>query len=173
MTGVRRQRAAPAIRDSRRRAQRFCGLEDIMANSAPGGTDDYNTRIIEEFRANGGSVGGPWADITLILVHHIGAKSGIDRVSPLAYSLQGDSRFAIWAANGGSPIHPNWYYNLKTNPRIKAEVGTQTFTVLAEELDDTARAELWPKLVAQYPQLGDAQAKTTRQIPVFMLTRQD
>jgi deazaflavin-dependent oxidoreductase (nitroreductase family) len=155
------------------RLRRFCGLEDIMANPAPSGTDDYNTNIIEEFRANGGHVGGPWADITLILIHHTGAKSGIDRVSPLAYSLQGDSRFAIWAANGGSPIHPNWYYNVKANPRIKAEVGTQTFTVLAEELDDTARAELWPKLLAQYPQLDEAQAKTTRQIPVFMLTRQD
>jgi len=144
-----------------------------MANSAPSGSGDYNIKIIEEFRANGGRVGGPWADITLILVHHIGAKSGTDRVSPLAYSRQGDSRFAIWAANGGSPMHPNWYYNLKAHPRIKAEVGTQTFTVLAEELDDTARAELWPKLVAQYPQLGEAQAKTTRQIPVFILTRQD
>ena len=70
-------------------------------------TDDYNTKIIEEFRANGGRVGGPWAGITLILIHHIGAKSGIERVSPLACSLQGDSRFAIWAANGGSPIHAN------------------------------------------------------------------
>jgi deazaflavin-dependent oxidoreductase (nitroreductase family) len=148
-------------------------LEDIMANPAPSGTDDYNTKIIEEFRANRGRVGGPWADITLILIHHTGARSGVDRVSPLAYSRQGDSHFAIWAANGGSPIHPNWYYNLKANPRIKAEVGTQTFAVLAEELDDTARAELWPKLVAQYPQLDEAQAKTTRQIPVFMLTRQD
>jgi deazaflavin-dependent oxidoreductase (nitroreductase family) len=155
------------------RLRRFCGLENIMANSAPSGPDDYNTKIIEEFRANGGRVGGPWADITLILIHHTGARSGVDRVSPLAYSLQGDTRFAIWAANGGSPIHPNWYHNLKANPRIKAEVGTQTFTVLAEELDDTARAELWPKLVAQYPQLDEAQATTTRQIPVFMLTRQD
>ena len=144
-----------------------------MANPAPSGTDDYNAKIIEEFRANGGRVGGPWAGITLILIHHTGAKSGIDRVSPLAYSRQGDSRFAIWAANGGSSAHPNWYFNLRANPRIKAEVGTQTFTVLAEELDETARAELWPKLVAQYPQLGEAQAKTTRQIPVFMLTRQD
>jgi hypothetical protein len=61
----------------------------------------------------------------------------------------------------------------RLTPRIKVEVGTQTFTVLAEEFDDTARAELWPKLLAQYPQLGEAQAKTMRQIPVFMLTRQD
>jgi deazaflavin-dependent oxidoreductase (nitroreductase family) len=144
-----------------------------MANSAPSRPNDYNTKIIEEFRANGGRVGGPWAGITLILIHHIGAKSGIERVSPLAYSLQGDGRFAIWAANGGSPTHPNWYYNLKADHRIKVEVSTQTFTVLAEELDDTARAELWPTLVAQYPQLGEVQAKTTRQIPVFMLTRPD
>ncbi len=144
-----------------------------MANSAPSGPSDYNTTIIEEFRANEGYVGGPWSGITLTLVHHIGAKSGIERVSPLAYSRQGDGRFAIWAANGGSPAHPDWYHNLKANPRIKVEVDTQTFTVLAEELDDTARAQLWPKLVAQYPQLGDAQATTTRRIPVFMLTRQD
>jgi deazaflavin-dependent oxidoreductase (nitroreductase family) len=148
-------------------------LEDIMANSAASGPNDYNTKIIGEFRANGGRAGGPWADITLILIHHIGAKSGIERVSPLAFSAQGDGRFAIWAANGGSPTHPNWHYNLKANPRIKVEVGTQTFMVLAEELDDTARAELWPKLVAQYPSLGEVQAETTRQIPAFMLTRQD
>ena len=137
------------------------------------GPGDYNSKIIEEFRANGGQVGGPWAGITLILIHHIGAKSGIERVSPVAYSGQGDGHFAIWAANGGSPGHPNWYYNLKADPRIKVEVGAETFTALVQELDDTARAGLWPKLLAQYPQLGDVQAKTTRQIPVFMLTRQD
>jgi deazaflavin-dependent oxidoreductase (nitroreductase family) len=129
--------------------------------------------MIEEFRANEGRVGGSWAGTTLILIHHIGARSGTERVTPLGCSLQGDGRFAIVASNGGSPTHPDWYYNLKADPRIKAEVDTQTFTVLAEELDDTARAELWPKLLAQYPQLGEAQAKTTRQIPVFMLTRQD
>ncbi len=93
---------------------------------------------------------------------------------------QAEGRFAIWAANGGAPIHPNWYYNLKAHPEITVEAGTQTFTVLAEELGDTARAELWPKLVAEWPKpvagspdLGAAQARTTRQFPVFMLTRQD
>ena len=142
-----------------------------MANSAPGAANDYNTKIIEEFRANQGRVGGMWEGTTLILIHHIGAKSGIERVTPLACSPQGGGRFAIWAANGGSPTHPEWYYNLKANPRITVEVGTQTFTVLAEELDGTARASLWPKLVAQYPSIGEYQARTTRQIPVFMLTR--
>jgi deazaflavin-dependent oxidoreductase (nitroreductase family) len=148
-------------------------LEEIMANSAPGGANDYNTKIIEEFRANKGRVGGPWAGTTLILIHHIGAKSGIERVSPLGCFPQGDGRFAIVASNGGSPTHPDWYYNLEANPRIKVEVGTETFTVLAGELDGTARAELWPKLVAKAPSVGEFQAKTTRQIPVYMLTRQD
>jgi deazaflavin-dependent oxidoreductase (nitroreductase family) len=148
-------------------------LEEIMA-------DDYNTQIIKEFLANSGRVGGMWTGTTLILIHHIGAKSGTERVTPVACSPQGEGRFAIWAANGGSPTHPNWYYNLKANPEITVEVGDETFTVLAEELDGTARAELWPRLVAEWPKpvdgspdLDAAQAKSTRQFPVFMLTRQD
>ena len=141
---------------------------------------DYNTTIIEEFRANGGRVGGMWEGTTLVLLHHIGAKSGIERVTPVACSPQGEGRFAIWAANGGAPTHPNWYHNLKAHPQITVEVGNQTFTVLARELDAAARAELWPKLVAQWPKpaagspdLGAAQARTARQFPVLMLTRQD
>ena len=144
-----------------------------MANSAAGETSDYNTKIIKEFWANQGRVGGMWAGTTLILIHHIGAKSGIERVKPVACSPQADGRFAIWAANGGSPTHPNWYYNLKAHPKITVEVGAQTFTVLADELAGAARAELWPKLVAEYPTVGEHQAKTTRQFPVFLLTRQD
>jgi deazaflavin-dependent oxidoreductase (nitroreductase family) len=154
--------------------------EEIMANSAAGETSDYNAQIIEEFRANQGRVGGMWTGTTLILIHHIGAKSGIERVTPVACSPQDEGRFAIWAANGGSSNDPNWYYNLKAHPEITVEVGTQTFTVLAEELAGTARAELWPKLVAEWPKpvagspdLGAAQARTTRQFPVFMLTRLD
>jgi len=147
--------------------------KEIVANPAPGGAGGFNTTMIEEFRANEGRVGGPWAGTTLILIHQIGARSGTERVTPLGCSLQGDGRFAIVASNGGSPTHPDWYYNLKANPRITVEVGTQTFTVLAEELDGTGRAELWPKLVAEYPSIGEYQAGTTRQIPVFMLTRQD
>jgi deazaflavin-dependent oxidoreductase (nitroreductase family) len=108
----------------------------------------------------------------MILIHHIGARSGIEHVAPLACSPQGDGRFAIVAANGGSPSHPAWYHNLRANPRITAEVGTQTFPVLAEELDGTARAELWPELVAESPSVAEFQARTTRQIPVFMLTRE-
>jgi deazaflavin-dependent oxidoreductase (nitroreductase family) len=147
--------------------------EEIMADSAAGGASDYNTEIIKEFRANQGHVGGPWTGIPLILIHHTGARSGIERVTPVAYHPQPDGRLAIWAANGGSPAHPNWYYNLKAHPGITAEVGAQAFPVLAQELDGTARAGLWAKLVAVYPQLAEAQARTTRQIPLFVLTRQD
>jgi deazaflavin-dependent oxidoreductase (nitroreductase family) len=151
-----------------------------MANSAADEASDYNTEVIREFRANQGRVGGMWTGTMLIVIHHIGAKSGIERVTPVACSPQGDGRFAIWAANGGSPTHPNWYYNLKAHPRITVEVGTETFMAVAEELGGAARAELWPKLVAEWPKpvpgspdLGAAQARTTRQFPVFMLTRQD
>jgi deazaflavin-dependent oxidoreductase (nitroreductase family) len=148
-------------------------LEEIMADSATGGASDYNTKIIKEFRANQGRVGGPWAGTTLILIHHIGARSGVERVLPLGCFPRGDGRYAIVASNGGSPAHPDWYHNLKANPKITVEVGAQTFTVMAEELDDTARAELWPKLVASAPSRGEYQARTARQIPVFVLTRQD
>ncbi len=151
-----------------------------MAHSAASGASDYNSQIIREFRANQGRVGGMWTGTTLILIHHLGARSGIERVTPLACSPQPGGRFAIWAANGGSPSHPNWYHNLKAHPSITVEVGTETFTALAEELDGAARAGLWPKLVGEWPKpvpgspdLGAAQARTTRQFPVFMLTRQD
>lgn len=140
-----------------------------MANSA----SDYNTEIISEFRANQGRVGGPWEGFSLILVHHLGARSGIERVTPLACAPQGEGSLAIWAANGGSPSHPSWYYNLKAHPEITVEVGAEAFTVLAQELDDTARTGLWPELIARYPGLGETQAKTARQIPVFVLSRVD
>jgi deazaflavin-dependent oxidoreductase (nitroreductase family) len=143
-----------------------------MTNFAPDEGSDYNAKIIKEFRANQGRVGGPWAGTTLILIHHLGARSGVERVTPLGCSADGDGHFVIVASSGGSPTHPDWYYNLRASPRITVEVGAQTFTVLADELTDIARAELWPKLVAQYPTLGEHQAKTTRQFPVFMLTRQ-
>jgi deazaflavin-dependent oxidoreductase (nitroreductase family) len=144
-----------------------------MVNPAPEAVNEFNTSVIEEFRANAGRVGGPLAGTMIILVHHIGARSGTERVVPLAYSPQGDGRFVIVAANGGSSTHPDWYHNLKANPRIKVEVGTRTFTALAEELDDTARAAIWPSLIAQSPSVGEFQSRTTRKIPVFILTRSD
>ena len=133
---------------------------------------DYNARIVEEFRANEGRVGGPWAGSTLILLHHVGARSGVERVTPLGCFVRGDGHYVIVASNGGSRTHPDWYFNLRANPRIDVEFGRETFPVLAKELKGSARAELWPKLVAEVPRLDEFQSGIARRIPVFMLTRQ-
>ncbi len=132
---------------------------------------DVNESVIAEFRANQGRVGGVLAGTPIILIHDIGATSGTERVTPLAYSSQTDGRLLIAASNGGSPMHPAWYHNLKARPTIEVEVGTETFTALAEEVESAARAELWPTLIAASPTLGDYQAKTARRIPLFRLTR--
>ena len=131
---------------------------------------DYNATIIEEFRATGGHPGGDWAGTPIILINHIGARSGTERVTPVGYLPVGDDRFAVVASNGGSPSHPAWYHNLKAHPVITAEVGARTLAVVAEELDDSARAELCPKLVARFPTVCTYQATTARRIPVFILT---
>src|SRR5256886_1673897 len=120
--------ARPSGRDRPAAKPGHAGRKTSMSDR-PSGANDYNTKIIEEFRANEGRVGGPWAGAALILIHHIGAKSGTERVSPVGYFPQGEGRFAIVASNGGSPAHPDWYYNLKAHPRITVKVGTQTFTV--------------------------------------------
>jgi deazaflavin-dependent oxidoreductase (nitroreductase family) len=133
--------------------------------------NEFTENVIAEFRANGGRVGGDLADTPIILIHHIGAKTRTERVTPVAYSRQPDGRLFIAGSNGGSPAHPAWYHNLKAQPTIAVELGTETFTAVAEEVTGAARDALWPKLVATSPALGEFQAKTTRRIPVFMLTR--
>jgi deazaflavin-dependent oxidoreductase (nitroreductase family) len=133
--------------------------------------DEYNAAIIEEFRASNGRLGGSWAGYVVILIHHVGARSGVGRTTPLSCFPVDHDRWAIVASNGGSERHPSWYYNLKANPLITVELGAETFTVQAEELHGTARAALWPTLVADVPRLGDLQAAIARQIPVLVLTR--
>lgn len=142
-----------------------------MADAAAHQRSDFNNRIIKEFRANEGRVGGPLTNTPILLLHHIGAKSGIERVTPLACSPQGDGHYVIAASNGGSATHPAWYHNLKANPRVRVEAGTESFPVQAEELDGAARDALWTKLVAASPSLRDYQAKTARKIPIIKLTR--
>jgi len=129
---------------------------------------DFDRGTVEEFRANGGRAGGVLAGTPLVLIHHVGARSGVEHVTPLAYAgLDGDS-IAIAASNGGSPKHPAWYHNLKANPAITVELGTQRFEATAEEQTGPARAELWPKLVAD---LATFAASTERTIPLFLLRR--
>jgi len=144
-----------------------------MTHPAAEAANEFNAGVIAEFRANAGHVGGPLAETTIILVHLTGARSGTERVVPLACSRLADGRLVIVATNGGSPTHPAWYHNLRANPRITVEVGTETFTATAKELDDTDRAALWPSLIAQSPSIGEFQDRTTRKVPVFVLTPAD
>jgi deazaflavin-dependent oxidoreductase (nitroreductase family) len=132
---------------------------------------DFDRRTVAEFRANGGRAGGALAGTPLVLIHHIGARTGIEHVTPLAYSALDGDCIAVAASNGGSPKHPAWYHNLKANPAITLELGAERFEATAEEQTGPARAELWPRLVAQFPDLARFAAGTDRQIPVVILTR--
>jgi deazaflavin-dependent oxidoreductase (nitroreductase family) len=132
---------------------------------------DFDRRTIEEFRATGGRPGGTLAGTPLVLIHHIGARSAAERVTPLAYSAQGRDCLAIAAANGGSPNHPAWYHNLKANPAITVELGTERFPATAQEQLGPAREALWSKLAAQFPDLAEFATITDRPIPLFLLRR--
>jgi deazaflavin-dependent oxidoreductase (nitroreductase family) len=134
---------------------------------------DFNAKVVEEFRARGGYVKGPLTDFALILVHHIGARSGVEGVVPLVYFTWRGGRWVIIASNGGSRTHPAWYYNLKANPRVIVEVGHETFPVVAQELDAAERSLVWPRIVKQSPAAGEFERATPRTIPVFMLTREE
>jgi deazaflavin-dependent oxidoreductase (nitroreductase family) len=108
-------------------------------------SSEFTDNVIAEFRANDGHVGGELAGTPIILMHHIGARTRTERVTPLAFSSQADGRLVIAASNGGSSTHPDWYHNLKAHPTIKVELGAEMFTALAEEVTCTAHAELWAR----------------------------
>jgi deazaflavin-dependent oxidoreductase (nitroreductase family) len=134
------------------------------------GVNDWNAKVIAEFRANEGKVGGQFAGAPMILVHHFGAKSGVERVSPMVYFPDGD-RMLIVASAAGAPKNPDWYHNLKANPRVPVEVGAETFPVAVEELAPDERAEKWAQITAAMPGFADYQTKTSRVIPVLALSR--
>jgi deazaflavin-dependent oxidoreductase (nitroreductase family) len=133
---------------------------------------DWNRQIIEEFRANAGSV-AQFGGKGLVLLHHTGAKSGTDYVSPLAAFPQPDGGWVIAASNGGRDTHPSWFYNLQTNPDTEIEVPgddeIRTVKVTAQVADDAERDRLFAEVVAAVPGFGDYQKSTTRRIPVVVL----
>jgi deazaflavin-dependent oxidoreductase (nitroreductase family) len=135
------------------------------------GRSDFNTGIMEEFRANEGKVGGRFEDHPLILIHHVGAKTGTERVTPVSCFPQSDGRFVILASNGGAPTNPNWYYNLKARPEINVEFGTETFAVAVRELEGEEREKAWADVVSVVPAVANTQNKTRRTIPMLLLTR--
>jgi deazaflavin-dependent oxidoreductase (nitroreductase family) len=132
---------------------------------------DWNDKVIEEFRANSGRVGGYFEGAPMILIHHVGARSGVERVTPLVHFPEDDDHTVIVASAGGAPTHPAWYHNLKANPKIDVEVGTETYTVVADEITGPERDEVWERVVTERPGFRDYQEKTDRVIPLVRLTR--
>jgi len=129
-----------------------------------------NARVVDEFRSNGGKVGGQFDGIPLLLLSTTGIKSGQPRLSPLAY-LTIDGKTIIIGSFGGADVDPAWVHNLRANPRGNVEVGTQTFDVIARELPPEERDDVFGKVVAVAPGFGDYQSKTDRVIPLFELQR--
>ena len=134
---------------------------------------DPNQAIIDEFRANEGRVGGFFEGKTLLLLHHRGAKSGAERVNPLAYQPQPDGSLAIFASAGGAPKTPDWYYNLLANPAATVEVGTDSFPVRARVAEPEERNRIYAQQVQVWPNFGEYEEKTAgiREIPVVVLER--
>jgi deazaflavin-dependent oxidoreductase (nitroreductase family) len=130
---------------------------------------DFNTRIIEEFRANGGRVGPPFEGATLLLLHTRGARSGTHYTNPVVY-LADDGRYVVFASKAGAPTSPGWYHNLKAHPEISIEVGDRTIEVVASEVTGEERARLYARQVEVSPQFAAYQEKTERLIPVVALT---
>jgi deazaflavin-dependent oxidoreductase (nitroreductase family) len=132
--------------------------------------NDFNQRIIAEFHANGGTVGGPFAGAPMLLLTTTGAKSGTLRTTPLVYLSDG-GRFIVIASKGGAPTHPAWYHNLVAHPDVTVEVGSETLPVRAAVLSGEERDRLYARQAGLRPAFAEYQAKTTRRIPVVALER--
>ncbi len=129
---------------------------------------DWNSKIIEEFRANEGKVGGPFDGAPLLLLHTVGAKTGLQRVNPVMYQKV-TGGYAVFASKGGAPVNPDWYHNVLAHPRVSAEIGTGTVELLAREATGEERDQIWAAQKAAVPGFADYERKTTRQIPVIIL----
>lgn len=130
---------------------------------------DFNAKIIEEFHANQGIVGGMFEGMPLLLLHHTGARSGKDRINPLAYQVDG-GRYVVFASKGGAPMNPDWYHNLKAHPNVTIEVGTDTIDVVASEAGSEERERLFRTQTERVPQFAEYEKQTERVIPVIVLT---
>ncbi|WP_018252674.1 nitroreductase family deazaflavin-dependent oxidoreductase [Salinispora mooreana] len=130
--------------------------------------DDWNEKIIKEFRENGGQVGGQFAGAPLLLLHTVGAKSGQPRLNPMMYQKL-DRGYAVFASKAGAPSHPDWYHNLRAHPQVKAEIGTDTLDLVARVAAGDERERIWSAQKDAFPGFAEYEAKTTREIPVVVL----
>lgn len=137
--------------------------------------NNWNQQVIAEFRANEGRVGGPFAGAPMVLVHHVGRKSGTEHVTPLVYLPKegDDDSIYIFASKAGAPAHPDWYHNLVTAGQTTIEVGTSAYPVAITELSGDERDRVFAEQVRRMPGFGDYASKTAgiRTIPVLELTR--
>jgi len=132
--------------------------------------NDFNLNIIKEFRANGGQTSGPFKGAQLLLLTTTGAKSGKVGTTPLVYTKDGDN-FVIIASMGGAPKNPAWYHNIKANPEVTLEVGTEKFQAKASEATGPERERLYAQQAAMMPAFNEYKEKTSRTIPVVVLSR--
>jgi deazaflavin-dependent oxidoreductase (nitroreductase family) len=130
---------------------------------------DYNQRIIEEFRANAGAPPSWTGSSPLLLLHHRGAKSGTDRVNPVAY-LRDEERYVVFASKAGAPTNPDWFHNLMAHPETTIEVGEETIPVTAQQTTGEERDRLFAAQAELSPQFAEYQQGTERVIPVVALT---
>ncbi|MEV0640975.1 nitroreductase/quinone reductase family protein [Streptomyces sp. NPDC050619] len=147
-------------------------MEETIDLNRPGAFSppEWNSAVITEFRANGGKVGGVYEGLSLVLVHHVGVRSGIERIAPLVPFRQ-DDRLFVFASKAGADEHPAWYHNLVARPRTTVEFGTETFPVVARVLTGAERDEIYAKQSAVQPAYAEFQRKTSRVIPVIELQR--
>jgi deazaflavin-dependent oxidoreductase (nitroreductase family) len=131
---------------------------------------EFNRKVIEEFHANKGKVGGQFAGAPMILLHHTGAKSGKSYLTPLVYSKDGD-RIVVIASKAGAPNNPDWYHNLVANPDVTLEIGIDRFKAKASVAKGEERERLFNAQAKQMKQFDEYRKKTTRQIPVIVFTR--
>jgi len=136
--------------------------------------DEMNREVLAEFRANAGVVdtaaGGYFKGKPVLVVHSTGAKTGKARINPLMYLDEGDDRY-VFASKGGAPHNPDWYHNLKANPEVTVEAGTESYPAVAREITGPERDRVYAAMADAFPQFGDYQEKTTRKIPVIALDR--
>ena len=130
--------------------------------------NDFNHKIIEEFRTNNGKVGGPFEGAPLLLLHTTGAKSGQPRVNPVAYQKV-EAGYAVFASKAGAPTNPDWYYNLLAHPQTTVELGGKTVQVAARVADGEERDRIWVQQKKVSPAFAEYEGKTSRKIPVVIL----
>ncbi|NUW43572.1 nitroreductase family deazaflavin-dependent oxidoreductase [Nonomuraea rhodomycinica] len=133
--------------------------------------NDFNQQVIDEFRANGGKVGGMFEGAPLVLLTTTGRKSGKQVTTPVMYLKDGE-RVIVIASYAGADHHPAWYHNLVANPEVTAEVGTETYRARAEVVEGEERDRLFARMVEQAPGFAEYQNKTERRIPVVALDLQ-